>query len=104
MPVVEQPEGVPDTFEEHVKLMFDLQLLAYRTDLTRVTTFMMGREYSGRTYPQIGVTEAHHPLSHHQSDPAKIAQLAKVNTYHVSLFASYLKKLRSTADGDGFPE
>ena len=81
--------------------MIDLQVLAFQLDLTRVGTFMMGREYSSRTYPQIGITEAHHPLSHHQDDPSKIAQLAKLNTYHVSLFASYLEKLRSTADGDG---
>ncbi len=101
LPVVPQPAGIPSSYEEYCALMFDLQVLAYQSDLTRVVTFMMGREYSGRTYPQIGVTEAHHPLSHHQSDPTKIAQLAKVNTYHVSLFASYLKKLRLTADGDG---
>ena len=81
--------------------MFDLQVLAYQADVTRVITFMVGREFSGRTYPQIGVSEAHHPLSHHQNDPEKIAQLAKINTYHMSLFAEYLDKLRATPDGDG---
>jgi hypothetical protein len=98
---VEQPAGVPATFEEHAKLMFDLQLLAYQCDLTRVITFMIGREFSGRTYPEIGVPEAHHPLSHHQNDRTKIASLAKVNAYHATLLAYYLEKLRVTADGDG---
>ena len=101
VPVVSQPAGIPNTFEEHAKLMFDLQVLAYQADLTRVITFMIGREYSGRTYPEVGVPEAHHPLSHHQGDPAKLAALAVVNTYHVSLFAYYLEKLRATPDGDG---
>jgi hypothetical protein len=101
MPVVAQPAGIPATVDEHAKLMFDLQVLAYQSDLTRVITFMFGREFTGRTYPEIGVSEAHHPLSHHQGDPAKLATLAKVNTYHVSLFAYYLEKLRATRDGDG---
>jgi hypothetical protein len=81
--------------------MFDLQLLAYQTDLTRVITFMMGREVSSRTYPQIGVPDAHHPLSHHEYDPHKIATMAKINVFHTTLFASYLKRLRETPDGDG---
>ena len=81
--------------------MFDLQVLAYQSDLTRVITFMVGREYSGRTYPEIGVPDAHHPISHHQSDPEKLAKLTKINTYHATLFAYYLEKLRSTPDGDG---
>lgn len=101
LPLVQQPEGVPATFEEHVKLMFDLQLLAYQTDLTRVITFMMGREVSSRTYPQIGVPDAHHPLSHHEYDPHKIATMAKINVFHATLFATYLKRLRETPDGDG---
>lgn len=101
MPVVAQPPGIPNSFEEHAKLMFDLQVLAYQSDLTRVITFMMGREYSGRTYPEIGVSEAHHPLSHHQHDPGKLAAMAKINTYHASLFAYYLAKLGATPDGDG---
>jgi hypothetical protein len=101
LPVLAQPEGIPETFEEHVKLMFDLQLLAYRSDLTRVITFMMGREVSSRTYPEIGVADAHHPLSHHEYDKNKIAQMAKINTYHAMLFAWYVEKLRATKDGDG---
>lgn len=101
LPVAEQPAGVPGSYDEHAKLMFDLQVLAYQADLTRVITFMLGREFSGRTYPQIGVSEAHHPLSHHGQNPGKIATMAKVNTYHVSLFAYYVEKLRSTQDGEG---
>jgi hypothetical protein len=101
IPLVEQPEGIPGTFEEHVKLMFDLQLLAYRTDLTRVISFMMGREVSSRTYPEIGVVDAHHPLSHHEYDPARIALMSKINVYHMTLFADYIEKLRATPDGDG---
>ena len=101
LPVLQQPEGVPPVFEDHVKLMFDLQLLAYRTDLTRVITFMMGREVSSRTYPEIGVPDAHHPLSHHEYDAGKILTMSKINTYHATLFADYLGKLRATPDGDG---
>jgi hypothetical protein len=101
LPTLEQPEGIPPTYAEHVDLMFDLQLLAYRTDLTRVITFMMGREVSSRTYPEIGVPDAHHPLSHHEYDAAKIATMAKINSYHAMLFSKYLEKLRATKDGDG---
>jgi hypothetical protein len=101
LPVVDQPVGIPATFEEHAKLMFDLQVLAYQCDLTRVITFMMGREFSGRTYPEIGVPDAHHPTSHHQNDPEKLAKLTKINTYQAMQFAYYLEKLRSTPDGDG---
>jgi hypothetical protein len=101
LPVVTQPAGVPVSFEEYAKLMFDLQVLAYQCDLTRVITFMLGREFSGRSYPEIGVPDAHHPLSHHQYDPEKMALMAKLNTYHASLFAYYLDKLRSTKEGDG---
>ena len=77
------PAGIPASYEEHVKLMFDLQVLAYQCDLTRVITFMLGREFSGMTYPQIGVPDAHHPISHHQQEPEKIAKVAKINAYHV---------------------
>jgi hypothetical protein len=101
MPIVARPAGIPATFEEHAKLMLDLQVLAYQTDMTRVITFMFGREFSGRTYPEIGVLEGHHPLSHHLNDPVRLAMQAKVNTYHVSMFAYYLDKLRATKDGDG---
>ena len=101
LPVVEHPVGIPPTFEEHAKLMYDLYALAYQCDLTRVITFMIAHEFSGRTYPEIGVPDAHHPVSHHQNDPVRLAKLAKINTYHVSLFAGFLNKLQATPDGDG---
>ncbi len=101
VPELEQPEGIPATFAEHVELMFDLQLLAHQTDLTRVSTFMLGREVSSRTYTEIGIPDAHHPLSHHEYDPERIAMMAKINAYHAALFADYLAKLRATPDGDG---
>jgi len=95
------PVGVPDSFEEHVGLMFDLLALAYQADVTRVFSFMLSRELSQRTYPQIGVTEQHHSVSHHGNDAQKIAQNVKVNTYHATLFARFIEKLGSTPDGDG---
>jgi hypothetical protein len=101
VPNVRQPEGIPDGFEPHVALLYDLQLLAFQSDLTRVTTFMYGREQNGRPYPQIGIPEPHHPLTHHQNQPEKMEKCAKIQTYHVRLFADYLEKLRSTPDGDG---
>jgi hypothetical protein len=101
LPVVQQPSGVPATFEEHARLMFDLMALAYQTDLTRVCTFMIGREQSTRTYPEIGVPEPHHPVSHHQQRPEYLAKLAKINVFHMALYAAFLEKLRSTKDGDG---
>ena len=96
-----RPTSVPEVWEEHVKLMYDLQVLALRADLTRVITFQMAREASTRTYPQIGVPEPHHPVSHHTDDPEKLAKLAKINQYHVSLFAYLVEQLKSTEDGDG---
>ena len=101
LPDLAQPEGIPATFAEHVELMFDLQVLAHQTDLTRVTSFMLGREVSSRTYTEIGIADAHHPLSHHEYNPEKIASMSKINAYHASMFADYLAKLRSTPDGDG---
>jgi len=98
---LERPIGAPQAWEDHVKLMFDLQVLALQADITRVITFQMAREVSTRTYPQIGVPEPHHPTSHHQNNPEKLAKLAKINAYHVSLFAYFLDKLKSTPDGDG---
>jgi hypothetical protein len=98
---LEQPAGIPASYEEHVRLMFDMQVLAYQTDLTRIITFMIARELSGRSYPQIGVAESHHPISHHLNDPAKLASLARINLHHTSLFAYYLEKLKNTPDGDG---
>jgi len=101
LPVVDQPAGIPTTMGEHAKLMFDLMAIAFETDLTRVTTFMMGREITGRTYAEIGVADAHHPISHHQKDPAKLAKLTKINQYHVELFSQFVDRLANTPDGDG---
>ena len=98
---MEQPQGVPPVFEDHLALMLDLQLLAFQSDLTRVISFMIGKEQSARPYPQIGVPEAHHPLSHHDDIPELIAQMSKINRYHTELFSQYLAKLRATPDGDG---
>jgi hypothetical protein len=95
------PIGVPESFEEHAKLMFDLQALAYQADITRISTFMLARDLSQRTFPQIGVPEPHHATSHHGNNPATIAKLAKINNYHVSLLAYFIDKLKSTPDGDG---
>jgi len=92
---------VPSAYGDHAKLMFDLQVLAMQADITRVLTFQLAREASTRTYPEVGVPEAHHPTSHHGNDPEKLAKLAKINAYHVSLFAYYMEKLKSTPDGDG---
>ena len=96
-----QPVGVPESYEEHVELMFDLLALAYQADLTRVFTFMMAREVSQRTYPNLGVTEPHHSISHHGNRPAAIEGHTKVNVYHVQLFARFLERLRAMPDGDG---
>ena len=101
LPVVAQPMGIPDTFDAHAKLMYDLLALAYQCDLTRVATFMIGKEVSGRSYPEIGVPDGHHACSHHQNDPVKLEKLAKINQYHVQHFAYFLEKLRQTPDGDG---
>jgi hypothetical protein len=100
--LVEQPSGsIPPVFEEYVRLMFDLQVMAYQADLTRVITFMMTPELSARTYPEIGVPDPHHGLSHHQNNPQNLAKLVKLQTFHMRLFSYYLEKLRATRDGDG---
>jgi hypothetical protein len=101
LPDVAQPAGIPEKFEDQVRLLYDLQLLAYQADLTRVVTFLYGREQTGRPYPQIGVPEPHHPLTHHQGIPEKMEKCAKIQRYHLGLFAEYLEKLRNTPDGDG---
>jgi Protein of unknown function (DUF1552) len=101
LPPLEQPQGAPPVFEDHLALMLDLQLLALRSDLTRVISFMIGKEQSARPYPQIGVPEAHHPLSHHNDIPELIAHMSKINRYHTELFSAYLTRLRETPDGDG---
>jgi len=101
LPAMEAPQGVPPVFEDHLALMLDLQLLAFQADLTRVISFMIGKEQSARPYPQIGVPEAHHPLSHHDNVPALIEHMSKINCYHAELFSKYVAKLRATPDGDG---
>ena len=101
VPDVARPVGIPESFDEHAPLLYDLQLLAYQADITRVITFMYGREQTPRPYPQIGVPEPHHSLTHHQNDPVKMEKCAKIQQYHLKLFADYLKKLRNTPDGDG---
>ena len=101
MELPDRPVDIPDTFEEHAKLMYDLMVLGYRADVTRVFTMIMARELSSRTYPNIGVPEQHHAVSHHRNDPALIAKKAKIDTYHVSLFGYFLEKLQNTPDGDG---
>ena len=100
-PMLERPIGIPATLEEHAKLMFDLQVLAYQCDLTRVATFMMGHEQTTRSYSEIGIPDAHHPLTHHGGDTEKIAKVIRINIFHAKMFAYFLEKLRSTPDGDG---
>jgi hypothetical protein len=101
LPTLAEPQGVPPVFEDHLALMLDLQRLALQSDLTRVTSFMIGKEQSARPYPQIGVPEAHHPLSHHGNQPDLIARLSLINRYHMQLFSNYVATLKATADGDG---
>ncbi len=101
LPDLDRPMGVPAAYTDHARLMFDLQLLAYQGDITRVITFQLARELSGRTYPEVGVPDPHHPLSHHGNDPVKVEKISRINKFHVSLFAEYLEKLKSTPDGDG---
>ena len=101
LPHFDKPAGIPDRYDDHVRMMFDLQVLAFQTDLTRVATFIMSREVSSRTYPELGIPDPHHPISHHQDDATKIEKLARINTFHVGLFAHFLDRLRATEDGDG---
>ena len=101
LPFFDAPQGAPTSYEEHMELMFDLQLLAFQADLTRVSSFMLGKEQSARPYPQIGVPDAHHPLSHHNNVPELIERMSKINRYHIELVSRYLGKLRETPDGDG---
>ena len=101
LPVMEQPAGVPESFDEHAKLMFDLAALAFQTDMTRVFTFMFAREFSSRSYPEIGVPEGHHALSHNIVDPEAVQNQIKINGYHITLFRYFAQKLASMPDGDG---
>ncbi len=101
LPDLDRPLGVPAAYADHARLMFDLQLLAYQGDITRISTFQIARETSNRSYPEIGVPDPHHPLSHHGDHPAKIERMSKINAFHVSLFAEYLGKLKATPEGNG---
>jgi hypothetical protein len=101
IPVMERPASVPETFEEHSKLMIDLQVIAFQTDMTRVITFMLGRAGSNRPYPAIGVSDGHHSITHHQNDPVKVGNVAKIDGYLVKTFSYYLERLQATPDGDG---
>lgn len=101
IPPIEKPGGIPFEYSAYVKLMFDLQVIAFQADLTRVSTMMFGREGSVRTYPEIGVPDPHHPLTHHRGHPDFIEKVTKINCYHVELFAYFVEKLKATADGDG---
>ncbi len=98
---LDRPVGVPASYADHARLMFDLQVLAMQGDVTRVMTFQLARETSNRSYPEIGISESHHPLTHNGGDSEKLAKVAKINAFHVSLFAYYLEKLKATPDGDG---
>jgi len=100
LPDLDRPIGVPASYAEHARLMFDLQLLAFQGDITRVSTFQLAREASTRTYPEIGVSDPHHPITHHGNDPEKLAKIATINQFHVSLFAEFLRKLKATPEGD----
>src|SRR5919201_3806056 len=101
IPQIEGPAGAPEVFSEYFKLMADLMVLAWQTDMTRVITFMMGHEMSGRAYPELGFGDAHHPCTHHQGDPEKIEKTTKINILHTKMLAYYLGRLRETSDGDG---
>jgi hypothetical protein len=101
MPDLDRPAGVPSSYGDHARLMFDLQVLAFQGDVTRVITFQLARETSNRTYPEIGVPDPHHPLTHHGNDPRKIERVAKINQFHISLFADFLAKMRATPEGNG---
>ncbi len=98
---MERPVGIPTSFEEHVKLMFDLQVVAFQTDMTRVITLMLGREQTDRNYREIGIADGHHPLSHHKDMEENISQVEQIDLYHSKMFAYYLEKMRATKDGDG---
>jgi|TARA_B110000438_G_scaffold294712_2_gene336546 hypothetical protein len=101
LPSTEQPDGIPESFEDHIETLFEMLALAYRADVTRVSVFQMARELSGRAYPDIGVPEGHHTVSHHQLNPHNIQQYTRINTHHISLYAKFIERLANTPDGDG---
>src|SRR5262249_12712575 len=98
---LDRPVGVPAEFADHAKLMFDLQILAFQADITRIVTFQLTREQNNRTYPEIGVPDPHHPTSHHGGDQEKLEKISKLNTFHVALFSDFLQRMKATPDGDG---
>jgi hypothetical protein len=100
-PDMEKPDGIPKAYEEHIRLMYDLLALSFRTDTTRIATFMVAHDGSNRPYPEIGVSEGHHNLSHHGNDPEKKAKIAKINRFHTEQFAYFLEKMKSMPEGDG---
>jgi hypothetical protein len=100
-PDLDRPVGVPPLFADHARLMYDLQILAFQADITRVVSFQFTREHNDRTYPEIGVPDPHHPTSHHGNDPEKVLKIAKINTFHVSLFSEFLQRMKATPDGNG---
>ena len=100
-PDLDRPVGVPAKFADHAKLMFDLQILAFQADITRVVTFQLTREQSNRSYLEVGIPEPHHPTSHHGNNPDKLLAIAKINTFHMSLFSDFLQRMKDTPDGDG---
>ncbi len=101
LPDLDRPVGVPSAYAEHARLMFDLQLLAFQGDITRISTFQLAREASTRTYPEIGVSDPHHPITHHGHDPEKLQKIAKINQFHVSLFSDFLQRMKATPEADG---
>jgi len=101
LPTMERPDSTPEIFEDQAKLMIDLQILAWQTDMTRVITFMFGHAGSNRSYRTIGISDGHHSISHHQNDPVKIQKVAKIDAHLIETFAYYLDRLKSTQDGDG---
>jgi hypothetical protein len=101
LPATQQPQGVPELYSEYATLMFDLNVLAFQADLTRVSTFLMGREKDGRTYAEIGVPDPHHPVSHHQNRPEMLEKLSKINSFHMKLFAGFVEKMANTPEGNG---
>jgi hypothetical protein len=101
LPEMEKPSGVPVAFSDYAKLMYDLQLLAFQTDTTRVSTLMIGREGSNRVYPEAGVPESHHPITHHRNIPEWVEKVTRINVFHAELFAYFLNRLKTTPDGDG---
>jgi hypothetical protein len=101
MPLMERPSSMPQDYAQYAKLMMDLLVVAWQLDMTRVGSFMLGRDGSNRAYPEIGIPDGHHSISHHQGDPAKVEKLIKIDELHISMFAYLLNKLKETPDGDG---